>query len=165
MKGCVAVLLTALLAACNGTGTMPSGTDLDAGSLGASATTPTSSAGTPEPSGTGELIITEAAPRGPDAGCTTQGEFEVRLITAWIDGNATLSGELVDPTKFPEFAEGFPPIVWPLGFSADLGPPAVVSDEAGEVVAMENDVITLAGGSIDDVGYHVCIVNGVEYLN
>jgi hypothetical protein len=73
-------------------------------------------------------------------------------------------GELVNPDQFPEFPHGFPEIIWPFGFTAELGPPAVVLDYSGEVVATEDEVIHLAGGSIDDLGYHVCVVDDVEYL-
>lgn len=160
------ILLVALIAGCSGTGTMSGGTGQAVASLAPSVGGPSGSSIATEPSlGTDELILTEASPRGPNGICTTQGVFEVRLELTEISGSTALIGELVDPSDFPEFDDGFPPIFWPYGFSAELGPPAVVLDDMGDVVATEDEVVRLAGGSIDDRGYHACLINGVEYLD
>ena len=111
------------------------------------------------------LIVTEPIPRDPElAACTTQGELRVRIVLSADGGHTVLIGELADPELFPEFADGFPQIIWPFGFSAEPGPSAVILDDAGDVVATENEVVRLMGGSIGDDGYHVCMVDGVEYL-
>jgi hypothetical protein len=111
------------------------------------------------------LIVTESAPRDPElAGCTTQGEFEIVLVLKQQDDTDAITGVLTDPSAYPEFSDGFPAIIWPFGFSAEAHPQVVILDQAGKVVATEDQTVRLAGGTIDDVGYHVCLIDGVMYV-
>ena len=113
----------------------------------------------------GQLIETEPAPRDPEvAGCTTQGEFEIELMLTEEGGGIEIRGALTDPASYPEFAEGFPTIVWPFGFSAESLPQVAIFDDAGEIVATANEPVRLGGGTIDDLGYHVCLIDGEPHF-
>lgn len=110
------------------------------------------------------LLLTEAKPRDPEfPGCSTQGEFKVKLVVDTSGGSDEIIGVALDPSQFPGYPNGFPAIIWPFGFSADPGPPAVVLDPSGSEVAIEDGIVRFAGGTVDDTGYHVCLVNGVNY--
>lgn len=75
-----------------------------------------------------------------------------------------IKGVLTDPASYPELAEGFPTIVWPFGFSAESLPQIAIFDNAGEVVATGDKPVRLGGGTIDDMGYHVCLIDGAPYF-
>jgi hypothetical protein len=169
------LLCVVALAGCAAPGAGGSTLTAPASPSAAASTTATASA-TPPASATSEpstgtvitgVIRTEDKPKGTGSAvpaCTTQGEFEVRLVLDRDADPALVIGALVHPEEFPEFPDGFGPIIWPFGFTADPGPPFVIRDHTGTVVGTEDQVVRLGGGVMDEAGYHVCVVDGMEYF-
>lgn len=165
----------ALLLAASGCGSQRSPGASSGESLSDNVSQPPTATTTPSPShlagsmapspSQGPLIITETQPSDPKLrSCTTSGTAHVRIVTDHTGGVVVIKGIGLEPTEYPGYADGFPPIIWPFGFSADPGPPAVIRDQVGKKIAREDDVVGLAGGVIDENGYHSCLIDGVMYV-
>lgn len=120
---------------------------------------PTSSR-VPAPTQVG-LLTVESEARSSTESCTTQGEFTVKLVAKRADSVVSSIDVVEDGTH--EFPEGFPRVVWPAGFSADLGSRVTIMSGDGTVVVTEGQPFALAGGSVDQDGYHVCLIDGKRY--
>lgn len=106
-------------------------------------------------------LVTEAAARVPGAGCTTQGGV---VVTLRVDVGDNGHGRVNVTTQDPQWPGGVPPVVWPHGFASETRDGRlVVLDERGAIVAVAGRPFVLAGGSVADNGYHVCLIDGKQY--
>jgi hypothetical protein len=78
-------------------------------------------------------------------------------MAAAMDGILEVVG---DDLGIREGDGAFRPVVWPYGWSATSGPPAVLIDPAGQPVARTGDSVRIDGGELDGVWF--ACPDGVE---
>jgi hypothetical protein len=99
------------------------------------------------------------APRGPNGGCAPVGPFLVGLRLDLATGHPVIAVE----STTGEFPDGFPPVVWPFGFTASL------DGNQGRVVAPDGSDF-LTGQQYEFIGtfigerFFICSINGTDYF-